>query len=97
MGLKSQSHCGLTTALEGLPKFEDHRHGDFIGKGSYGEVFKHNSRHSIEGFAVKVVAFPKITRVGREDMNEQMFRKKMAYIDREMDILLQADSVSFCR
>ena len=90
---------GSSTVLEGLPKLEDYRRGAFVGKGSYGQVFKHESRHSSEVFAVKVVAFPEPTPpAGRGDATEKMaesYERKMAYINREADVLLTVNHVSF--
>lgn len=96
--LDSPTDGGSNTLTEGLPKLEDWRRGDFVGKGGYGQVFKHKPRHSAEVLAVKVVNFPEITPAWRRDIDktEQIkdFNHKMTYIDREVDILLKVDHVS---
>lgn len=95
--LNASAHCGLSTELESLEKLEDYRHADFVGEGSYRQVFKHESRRSAEVFAVKVVAFFKTTRAGREENDKIMiesFVRKIAYIHWEADILGKADHVS---
>lgn len=97
MRLNSPAQHNSNIVLEGLQKFEDYRRGDFVGKGSYGQVFKHKSGHSDKVFAVKLIAFPEATRAGSEDIDGKMtasFHRKMAYINREVNILLKADHVS---
>ena len=95
--LDSPTDGGSSTVLECLPKLEDYRRGGFVGKGSHGQVFKHQSRHSQEVFAVKVIIFPKVRPAGRGDTEAEMvaaFVRQMAYIQREADILLKTNHVS---
>ncbi|KAL9137869.1 MAG: hypothetical protein Q9175_000929 [Cornicularia normoerica] len=94
MRLDSSTDGHSDAVPEGLPKLKDYRRGIFVGKSGYGQVFRHESRHSSEVFAVKVVAFPEIIPAGRKNIKgktAELFDRKMAYIKREADILLKLD------
>ena len=96
--LDPSAHRDPSSLLEALPKLEDYRRGALIGKGGFGQVFKHKDRRSVEVFAVKVLAFPETKCTGREDIDEKMDKlsdRKMTYINREEEILLKADHVSY--
>lgn len=97
MRLDSSTDGHSDAVPEGLLKLKDYRRGIFVGKSGYGQVFRHESRHSSEVFAVKVVAFPEIIPAGRKNIKgktAELFDRKMAYVKREADILLKLDHVS---